>query len=436
MTITTTVARVIKTDVLVCGAGCAGLAAALAAARQGAHTTLVERAPFAGGIMTCVGLPFLDGIADSVSGKLVTTGVARELAATMRICPPDAQTIFDFDPTCVYWPHKTAFVRNIEALKVILDRALLAAGVHVLYHSSVCEASVKSGRIQRVLVANKDGLVAIQARQVIDATGDADVAHFAGARTELTAPTQPMTLHFRIGNVARWTAAAEQAARRECRRALDRGELPVFYGPGFSHPFAPNEAYVHAVRVPGNGADAADLTRAEIQGRADAQVMFERWKEKVPAFRKAYLITSGPYIGVRETRRIVGRYVLTANDIQAQRRFDDAIATGAWYLDLHSNRATEGSASREPPLYPGPYDIPYRALLPRRVLNLLVAGRCLSGTQRAASSFRVTATAMAVGEAAGMAAALAAKRRCTAPDLPVAILQAALRYVSAGAMAR
>ena len=420
-------AKTLRCDVLVCGAGCAGIAAALAAARQGASTLLVERAPFAGGIMTCVGLPFLDGIADSVSGKLITTGIPRELATKLGLCPPNAKTIYDFDPACVYWPHKTAYIRNIERLKALLDRELLAARVRILYHTTACEASVQHGHIRHVLIANKDGLTAIRPHHVVDATGDADIAHFAGARTELTPPVQPMTLHFRIGNVRNWTKASELAARRECRRALREGALRVFYGPGFSFCFAPNEAYVHAVRVPGNAADAADLTRAEIQGRADALAMFDRWQKRIPAFKHSYFITSGPYIGVRETRRIVGRYVLTAADILAQRHFDDAIATGAWYLDMHSNKATAGAAAKEPPVYPGPYDIPYRALLPKRLDNLLVAGRCLSATQRAASSARVTATAMALGEAAGTAAALSARAKCAAPNLPITRLHAALR---------
>jgi hypothetical protein len=129
----------------------------------------------------------------------------------------------------------------------------------------------------------------------------------------------------------------------------------------------------------------------------------------VPGFEEAYFIASGPYIGVRETRRIVGEYVLNERDIVETRPFDDAVATGCWYLDQHPNVATVGTANSGQKVQPKPYDIPYRSLLPRGVANLLVAGRCHSATQLAASSTRVNATAMAMGQAAGTAAALAAR---------------------------
>ena len=144
-------------------------------------------------------------------------------------------------------------------------------------------------------------------------------------------------------------------------------------------------------------ADASDpdgTTQAEMQGRRDVWLMFDRWKKEVPGFEDAYLISSGPYIGVRETRRIVGQYVLTEADLVAERTFEDGVATGCWYLDLHPQEATPGGAQKKLGHQPGPYDIPYRSLLPQKVVNLLVAGRCHSATQLAAASTRVTATEM------------------------------------------
>ena len=135
--------------------------------------------------------------------------------------------------------------------------------------------------------------------------------------------------------------------------------------------------------------------------------MFEAWKKDVPGFEDSYFISSGPFIGVRETRRIVGQYVLTEQDITSTRAFDDAIVTGCWYLDRHPNKSTAGTANIGPKIQPAPYDIPYRSLLPQKVGNLLVAGRCHSATTNAASSTRVTCTAMGMGEAAGAAAAMA-----------------------------
>jgi hypothetical protein len=177
--------------------------------------------------------------------------------------------------------------------------------------------------------------------------------------------------------------------------------------------FGKDEVYVHGVRVPADPTNAADLSRAEMQGRADAHVMFRAWKQDVPAFADAYFMEAYPWIGVRESRRIVGQHVLSEEDLMKSRRFDDAIATGCWYLDLHPNKTTVGSANDFQPekVQPEPYDIPYRSLVPQKIENLLVAGRCHSATRGAHASTRVTVTAMAMGEAAGSAAALALRKR-------------------------
>ncbi|HUY88283.1 MAG TPA: FAD-dependent oxidoreductase [Pirellulales bacterium] len=392
----------IETDVLVCGGGCAGLAAALAAARNGAKTLLVERAGFAGGIITTVGLPYFDGIARARDNRVVVGGIAMELLAKMGVCEPGAERVAQHNPT----------IKNIEQFKLLADRLLAAEAprLAVLFHSAVCEVNTSGDRIREVLVANKDGLVRIAAKTVIDCTGDGDVAAWSGAPVVKTEPLQPMTLHFRIGNVKR-NADLQRRCREELIAAHKAGELNLFYGPGVMFLFAANEAYIHAIRVAADASVAAELTRAEMQGRADAWTMFERWKKNVPGFEEAYFVTSGPYVGVRETRRIDGAYVLTEEDIRQQRQFDDAVATGCWYLDLHPNRATPGAAQEKKGFQPDQYDIPYRSLLPRKLANLLVAGRCHSATQLAASSTRVTVTAMAMGQAAGTAAALALQSR-------------------------
>jgi hypothetical protein len=383
-----------RPDVLVCGAGCAGLVAALAAARSGARTLLVERAGFAGGIITGVGLPFFDGIADYHQKRVVTPGIPLELLSAMGVCAPDATHLDSHNPT----------IDNVERFKTLADRLIQAEpNLDVLFHTVACDAAVHGDRIEAVYLANKAGLIRVEAGVVIDCTGG------AGAPIDKALELQPMTMHFRIGNVRRMPDIG-QRCREAVVRAHERGELPMFYGPGVGFRFAPDEVYVHAVRVRADGTDPEDLTRAEMQGRADAWAMFEAWKRDVPGFEAAYFITSGPFIGVRETRRIVGEYVLTEGDIVATRPFEDAIATGCWYLDQHPNAATVGTANRGEKIQPRAYDIPYRSLLPQRVANLLVAGRCHSATQLAASSTRVNATAMALGQAAGTAAAIASAR--------------------------
>jgi hypothetical protein len=305
--------------------------------------------------------------------------------------------------------HVTVPIKKIERFKLIADRALQAEkdNLSVLFHSFACDVKVESGRIAEVRVANKDGLVTIKPKVVIDATGDGDIAAWSGAPVLKTHPLQPMTLHFRIGNVKQQANdQLNRDCRAQCEAALAAGEIKSFYGPGIMFMFAENDMYLHVIRVPGDASDAADLTRAEMQARSDAWVLFERWKKSVPGMEDSYFLAAAPYIGVRETRRIVGQYVISEDDIKAGKRFDDAIASGCWYLDVHPQQATSGDCNKLPPFWPNAYDIPYRTILPQNISNLLVAGRCHSATAMAAASTRVTVTAMALGEAAGCAAAM------------------------------
>ena len=419
-----------KPDVLVCGAGCAGLGAALASARGGAQTLLIERAPFAGGIITCAGLPHFDGVGRKKDGLIVTRGIPLELLARMGVSK--------LSDTHIH-PHNVA-IPSTERFKIVADQLLQAEpNLQFLYHTFAVDAVVRDGRITEVVVAGKAGLQRIflaadRAATVIDTTGDADIAARAGVPLDQSREHMPLSLHFRIGNVvlnpdlARPGPQPGEIEAMRCREVLqkahDDGRLKSFYGPLISFRFAPNEAYVMATRVAADATDPEDLTRAEMQGRIDAWTMFELWKRHVPGFENSYYAGSGPYIGIRETRRILGQYVLTEQDVKDEKRFPDAVATGCWYLDLHPSYATAGSANVAAGTLagldgyqPSCYDIPYRTLLPRQVANLLVAGRCHSATRLAASSTRVTATAMAMGQAAGAAAALARELRTTVQEL-------------------
>jgi hypothetical protein len=162
--------------------------------------------------------------------------------------------------------------------------------------------------------------------------------------------------------------------------------------------------------------------------------MFRTWKKEVPGFENSYFIEAYPWIGVRESRRIIGQHVLSEENLMKSQRFDDAIATGCWYLDLHPNKTTVGSANNFDPkkVQPEPYDIPYRALLPQKVENLLVAGRCHSATRGAHASTRVTVTAMAMGEAAGQAAAMSIANNQSVQEISGVKVRDALKKINAG----
>lgn len=421
-------------DVVVCGAGCAGLAAAVMAARSGARVLLLERAGCAGGIITNVGLNYFDGIADAVTDRIVLRGFALELLVRLGICPKGATHLAQVDPKHACRQHGAVTIGNLEEFKFIADRLLLeqADRLDVLYHTSVCGADREAnGRLEGVYIANKDGLGYVLSDVFIDATGDADLARFAGLPAERSEVLMPMTLHFRIGNV-RSHPTLRQRAKEQVVLAQRAGELPVFYGPFFEFSFAGTEMNVHAVRVPGDASRAADLSRAEMQGRSDAMAIFQCWKKNLPEFADAYYVTSGPEIGVRETWRIIGVDTLSETDILNRSNSADAVATGCWYMDIHPNEATVGAANTFVPKWPGPYHIRYGTLLPKGAANLLVAGRCHSATRQAASSSRVTCTAMDMGQAAGIAAALAVQGKRLPVELPGEVVRLELQRLGIG----
>lgn len=278
----------LRTDILVCGGGCAGIAAALSAARAGAKTLLVERAGFSGGIITAVGLPYFDGLIDRPSGRFVVKGIALELLQKLGVAKPGAKHIDDLPPELItkYWG--SVYIPNVEHFKILTDELILSHRdtLSVLYHSMACDVEVRDGRIAAVMIANKDGLTRVKARQVIDCTGDGDIAHWAGAPTEKMNPLMPLTMHFRIGNVVP-VKETKDAAKQALIAAHEAGKLPEFYGPGLMFAFAKDEVYVHATRIAADATDAADLTRAEMQGRKDAWAISASGRRRCRASRTA-----------------------------------------------------------------------------------------------------------------------------------------------------
>lgn len=407
-------------DVIVAGGGPAGIAAAVASARMGAETLLVERYGFLGGAGTAMMVnPWMSYWASGGSNVQLIYGVLQELIDRMTEMGMYGHPM-----------QRTAF--DPEALKVAAEQLCQEAGVKLLYHSFLGEARMDEAgsRIEAVRFANKAGLVDLTADMYVDATGDADLASLAGAIVEkgraVDSLSQPMTLNFRMANVDMDLMPTRAEITELYLEAKRRGEIDCprenvlwFYAnqPGVIH--------FNTTRVLRKDAtDPWELTEAEVEGRRQAQQLVRFLKAEVPAFRDAYLQTTAPQIGVRESRRVVGEYMLTADELLASCRFEDVIARGAYPVDIH-NPDGEGTILKHLPEGEW-YDIPFRTLVPKKIENLLIGGRPVSATHEAHSAIRVQPIAMAIGQAAGTAAALCAKGQVQPRELDVRKVQEAL----------
>jgi hypothetical protein len=301
--------------------------------------------------------------------------------------------------------------------------------IDLLLHALVAEALVADGEVQAVVLATKRGPLAVTGKVFVDCTGDADVATFAGAPTELGPPghRQYASMQFVMQHV---DAAAALAALPDLPAIIAEHGAHLSRDSGAIIPtFRPGEFIGAMTRVPnpdGTPIDVTDVRQAtwgELEGRRVAEEASEFLRAHVPGFSEAFLADAAAALGVRETRRVIGDYVLTGDDVVNGARFDDAVACGAWPQEYHvAGRSTEYRF-----LAPGAhYDIPYGSLRPRGLRNLLVAGRCLSADHDALASTRVMGPSLALGHAAGVAAAIAARDGKPVADVPVDELRATL----------
>lgn len=436
-----------KFDVLVAGGGLAGLGAAVGAARQGASTLLVERLGFLGGVATAAMMTTLNCPVDHL------TGFSREVVGRLmeRGGAWSGPTI-PFDP---------------EAFKEAALEFIEGAGANLLFYSWVSHPIVVDGRVRGVVVENKSGRQAFLAETVVDTTGDADVAARAGAETvkgrESDGKMRPMTILFRLGGIdlprmveyARahpdeFTAdpsfqilSPETGVVRvsgffnHVAAAQERGELPKevnylrFEGVNVKN----GTAFVNSTRVYGvDGTNAWDLTRAEIEARRQMRKLLDFILREIPGCEKAYMLDSSSSIGVRETRRVRGQFVLDEADILAQKTYEDTVAKvwrfNAAGMDWHSPDGGEGGSANAvyrtavTPL--NWFEIPYRVFVPNGVGGLLVAGRTLSQTQKADMWTRGMYCCLVTGQVAGTAAALCAASGQEPVDLDVRKLQGLL----------
>ena len=394
-------------DVVVCGGGPAGFIAAIAAAREGARTALVEQYGFLGGAATNSLVTPLSVF--TYNGEKVIGGIPWEFLERLEkmggglIEKPLGNVAFD-----------------PELYKLCCQRMVLEAGVDLYLHSWLSGCQTGQGRISHVFIENKNGTEALAGKVMIDATGDADLSHLAGVpMLPPGRPLQPASTYFVLAGVdtespliAEAMHHNKQGVNCHClpireelmRRAKELG-IPDFGGPWFCTLLHPGVVAVNMTRTQTDACDNRDYTAAECRLREDVYKMADILRENFPEFRNSYVSMVAPQAGVRETRRIQGVHVITGEEYVNGVRYPDSVSRGAHPIDIHSSAgATQSVTFLKQAAY-----VPYRALVANGFPNLLVAGRCISADRQAFASLRVQASCMGMGQAAGVAAAQAVR---------------------------
>lgn len=440
-------------DVVVMGGGVSGSIAAIAAARLGSRTLLVEEQGFLGGSLTSMGVGPMMSFHNGAGEQLVL-GLAEELIGRLAARGASPGHIPD---TTTYCSTVTPF--DSEELKIELETMLAEAGGEILYHTQLAAVQPDGDRIASIVVCNKAGLTTITARTFIDATGDGDLASRAGAAFRVGRAadqvSQPMTMNLKVGNVDTaalrayveanpddfsWPQGAEIGLarlrvsprvslggfKRAWRAARERGDVEVPRDDVlFFETATPGVIIVNTSRVQGlDATNPFELSRAESIGRRQCAQIFAFLRAHCAGFANAIRMDTAPKIGVRESRHIEGRYRITAEDLVHETAFPDPIALGGYPIDIHSpNGAQTDSVHLRPEAQ---YQIPLRSLLVNAPVNLVVVGRCISATHKASAAFRVTPIAMAIGHAGGVVAALAARNGSHPAKVPYALVRESL----------
>jgi hypothetical protein len=415
-----------EVDVLVVGGGPAGIGAALSAARLGAKTLIVEQFNCLGGVAASGGHNhFSLFTAWQQYDKQIVGGIADELLR--RVLEGGYGTYFD---GCLDF--------DLEGFKLVLDQMVAEAGVEVLYYTFYADTLTEGDSVIGGIVQNKSGRQAILAHRIVDCTGDGDAAYHAGAAFVQGRPAdgrcQPCTLMFLLGGVD-WARVAAWRSSYQMREVWLKAQADGIMEPfqdqimGFWHtdvrPDLMGVNMTHLVDV--DTTDTNDLTWATVEGRRQAHHLTEVFRKVVPGMEQCYLISTAPSLGTRESRRIRGVVTLTADDVVSQREWAESVCYGSFFIDIHN---PAGPGMSEQTWRPDPgfrYQIPYGVMVPEKVDNLLVAGRCISADHMALGSTRIMSTCMALGEAAGAAAFLSLHEEVPPRELDCRLLQGQLR---------
>lgn len=442
-------------DIIIVGGGVSGCCAALAAARQGASVLVAERDGYLGGALTGCGVgPMMTFHAGD---KQVIRGIMEELVAELVRRGQSPGHVPDTKQYC-----STVTPFDAEGLKLLLDEKLRQAGCKVLFHTFLGAVETTGNEITAITICNKDGLTKLSSKVYIDATGDGDLAAWAGAPMTKGRPedgaAQPMTMKMKYCNVD--TARLKQyvlshselfpaltphldlfrqdipfdlegfdrefKAEKAAGRLSIRRENVLMFGTG-----RPGEYIINTTRIIDHDAtDAWSLSNAEFEGRRQCAELDSFLRTYVPGFEKALLEFTGPTVGVRGSRQLVGQYTLTAQDILERTAFPDTIVHSAYPIDIH-NPSGEGTASTFMSKWGTYYSIPYGVLYCPEIRNLLVTGRCVSASFEAQAAIRTTPTVGSLGQAAGIAAALAAQTGITVADVDRSQLRQLLKEQNA-----
>ena len=390
-------------DVIVAGGGPAGVAAAIAAARRGARTLMVEKNPFAGGTWTA-------GMMNAFLDHTNKQGVIAEIRERL-------------DRLGAWVLHRGRNAPGffaVEPMKVVLDELLEEAGVDVRYQTMLYAARSSDRRVVEISTASKSGSETWSAEIFVDATGDGDLGAYAGCGFDLgraaDGKMQPASMYALVGG---WPDPLPDrdlivATLERSGYELTYSALGVSRFPGSP----PGVAVLNLSHLYGVDATCAEsLTRAEIEGRRQVFSAVESLKRSgEPVFRDLCVLLTGPFVAIREGRRIHGLFTVTERDARAGRAFEDGICEVTFNFDVHHVSPDEGHSYWYEAV--PPYQIPYRSLVARDVDNLLLAGRCISGDFVAHSSYRVVGDAVPLGEVAGAAAAVACQRGIAPADVP------------------
>lgn len=402
-----------KFDVVVLGGGFAGVGAAIGAAREGARVVIIEKSNnFGGAAANCLVIPFMRYYTN-INGERVnlSRGIFEQIVTEL-----EARNAIE----------NRRFLE--EELKLVLNRMVLKENIDVLFHANIFDVKRENDKIISVSVATRGGVLEIEGDYFIDCTGDAQGAYLAGVPCRLGREEdglcQPMTLCFRIANVdADKFNASKERFQKKYKELLEAGR---FKNPReniliFNTPIK-NVFHFNTTRiVKKNPVDPFDITKAELEAREQVYEVYEFLKEYADGLENSYISMTASEIGVRESRMIEGEYTVTGDDFRNCVKFDDTIALGNYDIDIHN---PEGTGTYIYRFADGQYyTIPYRALIPKGVCNMLVAGRCISSDHTAQAAYRIMPIVCCIGESAGIAAAMAAKNKTDVRDVDIKQLQ-------------